>query len=313
MPILVVCPACGTKLSAPDSGAGKQVRCPKAGCGTLVPVPEPVEAEEVEVVDAAIAPPKPKPVRTAVAAEEDDRPRRKRRDEDDDEDDDRPRRKRGRGAARGRSGASTGKVVAIVVGGLLLLGGVGTGGYFLFFTKSSPFSVVSASPPSGWKEYTYEDAGFKAYFPSEPRRVSDHSLGLLGEAGGRGLMIDYTAHSFEDGSALTAGVYTRRVPPHITPEKAREIIYTQLENPAGYSNLGLRLIESRTVTWMGHQVKEFRVGLPEHLKRGRDAVIVQRCVVTDTYEIHAHIAMEDGRKLTSRTINGFFDNIEVLK
>jgi hypothetical protein len=325
MPILVECPSCRAKLNAPDSAAGKKVRCPKAECGTLVPVPEPLEAEEVAVVDAAIAPlPPPKPVRAAVV--DDDRPRKRRRDrdeddddrprsrrgrDDDDDDDDRPRRRRG--AERGRSGANTGKVVAFVVGGLLLLGGIGAGGYFLFFSKSSPLAGGNSSPPSGWKEYTYADAGFKAYFPNEPRRVMDDSPGRLDEAGGRGLMLEYTAHSVENESALTAVVYTRRIPPHITPEKAREIIYKEFENPARFPIVGLRLIESRSVTWLGHKVKEFQLGMPEDARRSKDAVIVQRCVVTDTHEIHAQISAEDGRKLTSRTINGFFDNIQPLQ
>ena len=50
MPVVVACPKCSTKLSAPDSAAGKQVRCPK--CGTSAAVPALIPAEEVGVVDA---------------------------------------------------------------------------------------------------------------------------------------------------------------------------------------------------------------------------------------------------------------------
>ena len=324
MPILVVCPTCGTTLSAPGSAAGKYVRCGKPGCGTLVSVPAPVEAEEVAVVDAELAPPKPRPFKAAAADDEDDDRPRKRRDRDEDDEDGRPRRRRrdeddddrprrGRGASRGRSSSSQGKVVAIVLGGLLLLGGVGAGAYFLFFSKSSPFAAGNASPPSGWKEYTYADAGFKAYFPNEPRRVMDDSPGRLDDPNGRGLNLEYTARAVENGSALIAVVWTRRIPPHITPEKAREVIYPEFENPARFPIRNLRLIESRTVTWMGHQVKEFRLGMPENAKRDKDMVIIERCVVTDTHEIHAQLDIEDGRKISSRTINGFFDNIRPLK
>jgi uncharacterized Tic20 family protein len=37
MPISVACPTCGTKLKAPDSAAGKKVKCPK--CNILIEVP----------------------------------------------------------------------------------------------------------------------------------------------------------------------------------------------------------------------------------------------------------------------------------
>jgi hypothetical protein len=49
MPIIIVCPQCSTKLSAPDYAAGKLAKCPKAGCGFLIPVPAAVES--------AVAPP----------------------------------------------------------------------------------------------------------------------------------------------------------------------------------------------------------------------------------------------------------------
>jgi hypothetical protein len=52
MPIIVACPKCAAKLSAPDNAAGKQVRCPKPGCGATADVPAFLPAEEVAVVDA---------------------------------------------------------------------------------------------------------------------------------------------------------------------------------------------------------------------------------------------------------------------
>jgi hypothetical protein len=169
-----------------------------------------------------------------------------------------------------------------------------------------------ASPPVGWKEYTFADAGFKAYFPSEPRRVSDEGLGILGEAAGRGLMIEYTARGVEDDSALTAWVYTRRVPTHIPPDKYRDLLKKEVENPARFPIRGLRLVETRPVAWMGHSVKEFRL-TPEKVTRGKQVVGVERSVATDAYEIHAEVSMEDGRKLTPRLVDAFFDNIQPLK
>jgi phage FluMu protein Com len=48
MPIDVRCSECSTKLRAPDTAAGKKIKCPK--CQTIIPVPAP-ESEE-----AAVAP-----------------------------------------------------------------------------------------------------------------------------------------------------------------------------------------------------------------------------------------------------------------
>lgn len=46
MPISVECPACGKRLKAPDSAAGKRAKCPQ--CGKPVQIPEQVyDAEEV--------------------------------------------------------------------------------------------------------------------------------------------------------------------------------------------------------------------------------------------------------------------------
>ncbi|HEY1188714.1 MAG TPA: hypothetical protein VGE74_13755 [Gemmata sp.] len=131
MPIKVSCGSCSASLSAPDSAAGKKVKCPKCQAVLAVPAPEP-EWPKFEVVEPEELPPLRKPVRAETGDdapakveredrparpklvarrdddeddrprkrrdyddEDDDRPRaRKRRDYDDDEDDDRPRKRR---------------------------------------------------------------------------------------------------------------------------------------------------------------------------------------------------------------------------
>jgi len=91
MPITVVCPSCSTKMSAPDSAAGKHVKCPKAGCGEIIEVPEP-DAPAFEVVDDRQS---RKKRRDADDEDVDDRPRRRRSSREDDQDEDeRPARKR---------------------------------------------------------------------------------------------------------------------------------------------------------------------------------------------------------------------------
>src|SRR5262245_573771 len=139
MPIIISCPGCPTKLSAPDGAAGKHVRCPK--CGAITPVPAFIPVEEVPVVEAAIAPqkPKPKPFKADEDEEpprkkkpqedEEERPRKKKRrayDDDDDYEHDHPRRK-----SRRAAGGGSGMIIVITLGGLLLLGGIGLGIYLL--------------------------------------------------------------------------------------------------------------------------------------------------------------------------------------
>lgn len=52
MPILATCPSCQAALNAPDSAAGKQVRCPR--CKTAVPIPKQDDEAEMQLLlDAA--------------------------------------------------------------------------------------------------------------------------------------------------------------------------------------------------------------------------------------------------------------------
>ena len=102
MPISIICSECQMKLQAPDTAAGKKIRCP--ACQTVIAVPEPEKLDELVEVDEATAvteaPPLPPPPLKKAAWDDDTSPVRKRRDEDDDyeddEDDDRPRRKKKR-------------------------------------------------------------------------------------------------------------------------------------------------------------------------------------------------------------------------
>jgi TM2 domain-containing membrane protein YozV len=57
MPIAITCPSCGAKANAPDSAAGKKVKCPK--CQGVVAVPKPQRNELDELDEEPVAPPKP--------------------------------------------------------------------------------------------------------------------------------------------------------------------------------------------------------------------------------------------------------------
>jgi hypothetical protein len=118
MSIAVVCSHCSAKLNAPDSAAGKKVKCPK--CQSVIAVPEALAPEFEVVEDEPQAPKKPKAVvKAAVELDDDEPPRKKRRardeDDDDQDDDDRPRKKKKK-PAEGNS-----MMVRNIVGGVALI------------------------------------------------------------------------------------------------------------------------------------------------------------------------------------------------
>jgi DNA-directed RNA polymerase subunit RPC12/RpoP len=148
MSIPVVCTKCSAKLNAPDSAAGKRVKCPK--CQTAMLVPEAIpEAPEFEVVDDA--PPAKKPpakVKAVVEVDDDEpRPKRRPRDDDDDDDDDRPRKKK-RKAAAGENSMMTRNIIGGVVL-VVLLGVVGYVYYDRFAGKKDGDPASSSNSDGG--------------------------------------------------------------------------------------------------------------------------------------------------------------------
>jgi hypothetical protein len=332
MPILVACQSCGTKLSAPDAGAGKHVRCPKSGCGALVPVPMPLPAEEVAVVDAVPVPPKPRPAppplppttrATPADDDEDDRPRR-RRDDDDrpsrrrrdaDDDDDRPRSRRRdddddeedrprRRPRRKRSGTNLVVVVAVVLGLILLIGGGGYGIYVLVAGK--------ASPPKDWKEYTAEDAGFRAYFPKEPTKRRG-GRAPIGQVNGIDMAAMYEVRTTtEDGSEMMMMVGGARLPPQMTAAAVRETLDKMLGDALQKPPPDTRVSGPRSVSWMGGRGKELAFEQTGSAARGKAGRITMRYVVTDTHLFIAAAGTEGGGA-NSRLIDAFLDNVQPLK
>jgi hypothetical protein len=98
MPILITCANCSTRMKAPDSAAGKKVKCPK--CATLVIVPfsedeRAAGAEERIASERPAEAPAPRRTRPDEIDEGPPRPRKSAsRHEDEDEDQDRPRRRK---------------------------------------------------------------------------------------------------------------------------------------------------------------------------------------------------------------------------
>lgn len=130
MPITISCD-CGKTLRVPDAHAGKKAKCPI--CEALIPIPKAEPEFEVmdddpppkpspkkaAVVDDDDDDPKPKKKAVAVADEDDEpKPKKKKKRPRDDDDDDRPRRR-----PRARNDSDTGKKMLYIIGGLLLVAG----------------------------------------------------------------------------------------------------------------------------------------------------------------------------------------------
>jgi hypothetical protein len=334
MPILVECPGCGAKLNAPDSGAGKKVRCPKPGCGTLIPVPAAVTAEADEApVPASPAPraddeDRPRgrqrdddddrpsksrrdddrPRKSSRRDDEDDRPSKRRRDDDDDDrrparrrrddEDERPR----RGRSSRKKGTGAGKVVAIALGSILVLGGIGYAIYAMLGGSKT-------APPAGWTEYAYRDDGFKAHFPKEPQvsGTGDIRGGFGGGKGGGGFgggfgdfggdfvggsVTNYSCGNFNNDSVHIEVLVTRY--PSGVPSFVRDSFAKGVDARMGGTFSGL---EIKTVRWMG--VKALQITTPAN---------VTRMAVTDKAVYHAMITGKNGSRATKQEEDGFFDN-----
>jgi len=313
MPIVVVCPGCRAKLNAPDSAAGKQVRCPKPGCGALAPVPALLAAAEVAEEDDAPAPRSaPKSRRSERDDDDDDRPRKKSRRDDDDDDDDRPRSKRRRDAddddrprrrsqneddapprrrPRKAGGGGAGKVIAIVLVGLVVLGGVGFGIYRMIGGGKAPL-------PPGWKEYTYKDDNFKAAFPKEPQ-VGRDPFGELGGfgadfGGGAASATTYTCGNFSEPLQIRVQVlrYKSGIPSQVRSRFAEARNNDGVEAKANI----------KTVRWLGVSATE--ASMPG---------VVNRIALTDNAIYVAVITSANGGKIKPEEEAAFFTNFELLK
>lgn len=138
MPVPVTC-GCGKKMKVPDELVGRRVKCPGCGKGVAVPADDEDADDRDEPAPRAARVQREQPARRPAVRDDDedddDRPRKRRRDDDEDEDE-RPRRRsrdeddvrsRKRGRKKAAGGSKLPLVLALVFGGLLLVGGGGAG------------------------------------------------------------------------------------------------------------------------------------------------------------------------------------------
>jgi len=221
-------------------------------------------------------------------------PRKKRRRQDDDyEYDRRPRRKR----RKNGGGMAAVVIIGVIFGGLLLLGGLGYGIYAIV-SKNSP-------PPSGWKEFTYKDYGFKAYFPKEPivekgrpDEFARVDFGGLGDTWRDSIVSGAIFHSGTNDDPVHAVVVVFRCKPG---REAQQKIESELRKSVERS-ASKRNSEIRTVRWLGQQADEVVTS------EG-----VMRLVYTDSAVYTALIRGKGKTRATSAEEHGFFDNMELLK
>lgn len=333
MPIVVTCPECSTKLSAPDSAVGKQVRCPKCGAAApvaaasaapaLAPTPAPTPAPE-----PTPAPPRAKPKPAPAESDDDERPRKKSRRDEDDADDDPPRKKKrrdddddydhdnSRRRGRGRSGGSGGggKVAIIAAVAVLLLIGVGVGIYFLVGKGSS--SAKKAPVPPGWVQHSYPEEGFRAYFPKTPTYMNVPTFGGFGGLnpggfgqggfGGKGFP---NVGGFEDVlpgaerfAVISSGTGFDSVYIQCSVIRFRNEVPASLRGSFRQSSGKFGGVEMRNVKWLGHDAIEQVHGN-----------IVMRMVYTERHFITATIGGPNGGRAKPEEEAAFFDNFELIK
>jgi hypothetical protein len=299
MPIIVVCPGCGTKLNAPDTAAGKRVRCPKPDCGTAVAVPAPVaefeavdeqtpakpkkavaevdedtpkkpkKAAAVEADDEDDAPkrPKKKPARAEADDEDEDRPVKKKRrvweDDEDEDEDDRPTRKR----KKQKSGGISPAVIAVIaVVGLLVLGGVGYGIYALTKKNDDTAGSSGSSGSSGSGSNTPEKPKGKVpdawvEYKSDQDKFRMTMPKTVKKTNPKGTGNQYEA--VDAGVWLMAMVYVVEVPPGITPAQRKELeanLFSAVQ-PKNDAKM-----ERRRVSYQGKMVDEIIMDIPNNRK-----------------------------------------------
>ena len=318
--IIVACPKCSTRLSAPDNAAGKQVRCPKPACGGIAEVPQFLPAEEVAVVEAVAVPPKPRPKPVPAVADDDHEPPRKRSRRDDD-DDDRPRSRRRRRdddddfdrPRRRRSGANPMAVVALILGGLVIVGGIGVGVYFLVkkgdnsarandsgagsagTDSAGTYSGPKAPVPAGWVQHTAAKSKFRVYLPKPPSSTKTSSL--------NGVAMDLV-QSGGPRERLAATVMGMFIPPD-TPGVNRGLLTEHMRQGILKTQGAFRVVSQRSVTWAGRPATEMTLESSNKAARA----VMELTTANGIY--YAFFACSSGPSPDEE--KGFFDNFELIE
>jgi hypothetical protein len=155
MNALVVCPECKRKLKVPESAAGKAIRCPS--CKAIIPASK--KTSTLGTVQAASKPVESEAVTAAPARPPAAASPRKPAREPEEFTDDKPH-----GTAKPiRKGASTGLIVGLIVGGVvLLLGLIGGVGLLVYIVRNRTI------PDAEWQSFAPPNSGCTILMPGTP-------------------------------------------------------------------------------------------------------------------------------------------------
>lgn len=346
MPIPVQCSGCQTRLNAPDTAAGKHVKCPS--CQALIPVggaapaaPSPPPADPFAFDDESAPPPAKKSGATARPAarpaaepielddDEDEKPKakkpaKKKRRDDDDEDDGKKTFREKRGAAVGGPPVAVVLVFAGLIG-LGIVGGVCYTAYALFLSGDGDVAKGTgggrgggssggggggkAGVPSGWKEFTSRKGGFKAYFPGDTSEADIKGDTTVGK---KKSDPTYTGAHVQavandlSSSAVAVGYKFGVNVPAAERDRVMKEFIDGFRTPGEGS---VRQVGQREVTWLGQKAKETVL---EISGAGGGGQTVIRTVVVGTTGYIGVVSAMSGRP-KPEVENGFFDNFEVVR
>lgn len=195
--------------------------------------------------------------------------------------------------------------MALVVGGLVLLGGLALGGYLLV----GPGGVLAARAPvpPGWKQYDYPQSGFRAAFPGEPTVFGANVPGGFGGGplpGGGEIPQLESMFSYRTGGLGAFGVRGQSGTQVIVevhryrtsiPRASRDLM-----TRTGYGRFTGG--SSNRVRWLGSSAFEMVMG----------GTLV-RMVVLEKAVIVVQISGPNGVRARPEEENGFFDNFELTQ
>jgi Zn-finger nucleic acid-binding protein len=248
--LVVNCPSCDARVTAPHSAVGKRVKCPKCGTGIAVTDDE----DDDRLVKSR---------RRDEDDEDDDRPRRKARrrdDDDEDEDDDRPRRKKSAGKKGGPP-----VILFVAIGGGLLVLGVAVVVLFVLFrgNPKGPGGVFGPSAPAGYTAVREPAGGFAVFLPGMTSKVdvkiNNQDGAKLGHYGWAGI---------DGGSDQQVWAWSRPVPAGFNPGTDPDGLVKLLaayEHDAQPGNDRYEVVGKRAVTLGGKPGVEVRLKQKPHL------------------------------------------------
>jgi len=300
MSFTTACPNCDARLQAPDTLAGKRVKCKK--CGETF-VARSVGDEDGERASRR----RVKSSRMADdSAADEDRPRRRHRDEDT-ENEPRPRKKK---TKKKKAGSPALLVVLLVVGAVVLIGG-GIGVYLAFPKEEKPGQLVTKEQAAAavpvakgdsravvdegavnWTEVHEPDGRYRIRFPTAPERET--------RAGAETTAVMYRSRAGADGFLAVH----RLIPPDAQGPGNEDRLIDQFLDLANFPS-PVQASDKRDITYQSFKGREVFLEAPG--KRGGAAI---RVIIAGDRVIGLGV-MGDTVSADSPRIKEFFESLKI--